>query len=229
MPENEKLVQNLSKSNTAFAPKPGCAVLPKSRLSLWAAVLTLIGALGLLGYRLVDPINFSFSWEYFTSFSRGLELLEALALLTVSILLFTTRASGRNLKTPSLIWGVGTLFMLPAAIYGFVQTLRQYDLLMAYYILLIYAIPVAAAVFAILYAFNALKKRPVLIIIGVLLGAVFIAGTYSHIIALSAYTNYPISPFDPLYIRFGFILLYYLLFPTGMFLAFLASKPKAAE
>jgi len=226
MSENEKTVQNLSENNSAFAQKPGCAILPKSRLSLWAAILPLVGAIGLLGYQFGDPF-FSEPLKYLKVPANALGLLEALSLLIAAILLFTTRASGKSLKAPILVWTAGTLFGLPFAVYSFLQYVHQYFLPLAYYTLLMKAIPVIAALVAILYAFKALKKLPSLIIIGVLLGAVFIAGTYFYFTALLDYQNYPFSPF--VYINCGLILLYYLLFPAGLFLAFLASKPKAAE
>ena len=226
MSEKENLAKNLSKSNSAFAPEPGCAVLPKSRLSLWAAVLALIGAIGLLGYQFGDPF-FAAPLKYLKVPANALGLLEALSLLIAAILLFTARASGKSLKAPILVWTAGTLFGLPFTVYSFLQYVHQYFLPMAYCTLLMKAVPVIAALFAILYAFKALKKLPSLIIIGVLLGAVFIAGTYFYFTALLDYPNHPFSPF--VYINCGLILLYYLLFPTGLFLTVLASKPKAAE
>ncbi|HNX15411.1 MAG TPA: zinc ribbon domain-containing protein [Oscillospiraceae bacterium] len=209
-----------------FPVKKGSAVLPKNPLSLWAAILTLIGAAGLLGYVLFDPLVNGASLSYYKTPSNALALLEALTLLVVSILLFIMRASGRDLKNPMLVWAAGALFGLPFAIYSFLQLLRQYDLLLAYYNLLIGVLPLLAALCAVLYAFKVIKRTPALIFLGLLLGFVLIAGTYMNIRILFSWMNAAPAVEFLTFVRLLLRVINSLFFPVGIFFSITASEIK---
>lgn len=226
MPEFEKPVIH-TENKVLPVRKNGSVLLPKTRLSLWAALLTLIGAVGLLGYVLIDPILFKTFQGTIKTPEGILQTLEALLLLTASVLLLTTRAGGKSLKASILVFAAGALLAMPLAINTYIQLMPQYDLFMMYFILLTKAFPLLAAIFAVLYVFKVIPKTPTLIGVGLLFGGVLALGGYMYIRILVNMLN-TLPTFDVSFIKIGFALIYYILFPTGVFLTVLASKKKDA-
>jgi hypothetical protein len=178
MPEIES---PFSANENSSLPVNRSVLLPKTRFSLWAAILTLVGAVGLLVYVLFDPILFKTFWGTIKTPGGILQTLEALTLLAAAVLLLTTRAGGKSLKAPMLVFAAGALFGLPPAVNAYILIMPQYDLFMMYYCLLIKIFPLLSAVFAVLYAFKVIQKIPTLIALGLLLGAVFAFGAYMEI------------------------------------------------
>ena len=224
MSDEKKSAQTAPKSNLASSMQNGSAVLTKTGFSLLAAILALVGAIGLAGVYLFDPI-FQGSIKYFVStFDHVLRFFEAALLITASILIFKARTTGKSLKIPMLLWGASALFGLPFAVYSSLQLFGQSNPFSAVFFLLIKVLPLLAAFFAILYVFTGIQKRLSLIILGLLLGAVLAVGTAVYVTNLFSSLAYPV--FDVTYIRTGLLIVYYLFFPTGMFLTVLASKEK---
>ncbi len=218
---------NTTPASPASAPKSGAAALPKTQLSLWGAVVTLIGAGGLFCAYLSEPV-FLGSLKYIIETpDHVLRFFEAALLLAASVFLFKIRTSGQSIKLPMLLWGVSTLYGLPSAVSLFLQMQSQNDLFGAYFFLLLKALPLLASLAAILYAFKIIKKRHALILLGLLLCTVLGAGIYICTDNLfSLFARY--SVFDISYIRTGLLVLYDLFFPVGVFMTALASKTKTA-
>lgn len=203
----------------------GSAVLSKTRFSLFAVIVTLIGAYGFLGVYLFDPI-FQGSIGYFvSSFDHVMRFFEAALLITASILIIRARSLGQSLKLPMLLWGASTLFGLPSAVYSALQLFGQSNIFSAAFFLLIKVFPLLAAFFAILYVFTGIQKRLSLILVGLLLGGVLAVGATVYIANLFSSLAYP--GFDIAYIRTGLLIVYYLFFPIGIFMTVLASKEEA--
>ncbi len=206
--------------------KNGSVILPETRLSLWAAILTLIGALALFVLCLTDSIYagsfyrdpYEF-WDFVIAAPFVFERCEALILLIATIILFRTRASGKSLKVLSLFVVAAALLR---ALFNLNGIMYSFGFFKGYYLIAGIS-PVIAGLFMALYAFKAVRKVPSCIIIGLLLGLFFFIAIFMNIrqIWLSFGIPFHIG-IDA--VEFELRHLYFFFFPPGIFLAVLSSK-----
>ena len=209
--------------DAAVYVKNGPITLPRNGLSLTAVILVLTGAI-------FSNVN------WVASVIQGhlqvvgiLWSVEVFILFATAATLFIGYFTRLPLKVPMLMWGAATLFGFAS---NLVTAIKLWPTKLAagrigtfYFILGL--LTAAAALFAILYAFQALKRIPALVVLGVLLTAVLIMGVVFDIKSLAGYLS--VNDKNALLIaQTLFSMLHALIFPIGIFLTVLASKKKDA-
>lgn len=230
MPNEPVAVQeDITANESVISLKNGPVILPQTRLSLWAVILTLLGALALFALLLTDLIYTGFFYRDMHKFLESIirtpfvfERIETFIFVITSILLFRVRTTGRSLKTISLFIIAAVLLRAMMYLNGIIY--EPFGFFKCYYLIAGIS-PVIAGLFIVLYTFNAIRKIPSLIIIGIMLGLFFFIEIFMNLrqIWLSLDT--------PFHIGLDMIIyelrhLYFLFFPPGIFLTVLASKQK---
>lgn len=150
-------------------------------------------------------------------------------MLAMAIVLFVGRFTQMPIKIPMIIWGGAALFILISDINTAIQlwSAKYAAAGIGSFYFFIGLLTAAAALFAILYAFKAIKKIPAAVILGILLGALVIIGVAFNIKNLAGYLS--VNNKNGLLITsMLFNILYSLVFPVGIFLTILSAKEKQA-
>ena len=220
-PSCGKCQSDIPAQAAAAAAQKGPLALPRNSLSLTAVILVLAGAIFSNGYWVASVIQ-----NHYRAVSI-LWTVEIILIFATAATLFIGYFARMPLKVPMLIWGGAALFRFVSNLVTAIKlwpTKYAAGRIGTFYFI-IGLLSAAAALFAILYAFKALKKIPALVVIGILLTAIMIMGVVFDLKNLAGYLS--VNDKNAFLIaRTLFSTLHLIIFPVGIFLTVLSAKEK---